>query len=127
MKTTQTSKPKRQYRRVTPSEVANHKALVALYGNGAAAVRAVYPTMLDPSKRAFRIVKKSQDMNTLDYIDDQLQQIGQDAVQRIGKMVNSSDEKVATKNSHYVVDQLRGQPIRRSESKHLQLNIEAVL
>ena len=122
-----TNTPKRKYRKVTPAEIAEHKVQSALLGNGTSAVRKMYPSMLEPSVRAFRIVKKSKEQNTVDFIDDQLQQIGIDAVNRVGMLVNSVDEKVATKNSHYVVDHIRGQAIRRSESKHLQLNIEAVL
>lgn len=117
----------RQYRKVTPAEIAQHKVASAVYGNGTQAVRALYPTMLSPSTRAFRIVQKSAQQNTIDFIDDQLQQIGVDAVNRLGKLVNSVDEKVATKNAHYVVDHIRGQAVRRTESKSLQLNIEAVL
>ena len=122
-----TPKPKRKYRKVTLAEIAEHKVMATLEGNNTSAVRKMYPSMLSPSTRAFRIVQKSEEQNTVDFIDDQLQQIGIDAVRRIGNMVNSVDEKVATKNSHYVVDHIRGQAIRRSESKHLQLNIEAVL
>ena len=66
-------------------------------------------------------------MATTDFIDEQFQQIGVDAVNRVGQLVNSNNEKVATKNSHYVIDHLRGKAVQRTESKHLSLNIQTVL
>jgi hypothetical protein len=121
------SKPKRTYRHVTPATVARHKALMAAHGNGTQAVRVAEPSILSPKDRAFYITKKSEVMNTVDFIDEQLQRIGVDAVNRIGRMVNSVNESIATKNAQYVVDHIRGQSVRRSESKHLSLSIEAVL
>lgn len=122
--------PKRKprvYRKVTPATVAQFKAAEALEGNGTAAVRVIEPTRLSPKDRAFHIAKKSESINTNDFIENQLQQIGVDAVNRLGKLVNSSDERVATKNIHYAIDHLRGKPLQRSESKHLNLTIETVL
>lgn len=107
--------------------MAKYKALEAILGNGTAAVRKLNPTLLSPKDRAYKIAKKSEKQNTTDFIDDSLQLIGVDAINRVGMMVNSTDEKIATKNSHYVIDHLRGMPLRRSESKHLALTIEAVL
>lgn len=121
------TKPKRSYRRITPAEIAKHKALQVLYGNGSAAVRHAYPEILAPKDRAYHIANKSDGVNTLDFIDDELQLIGQDAIKRLGMLVNSTDEKVATKNVQYAIDHLRGKPLQRSESKHLALTIEAVL
>lgn len=123
---TQNKKP-RVYRKITPKTVAEFKAAEALEGNGTAAVRRLESTRISPKDRAFRIAKKSEKQNTSDFINDQLQQIGVDAINRIGRMVNSVDEKIATKNSHYVVDRLEGRPMVRTESKHLNLTIETVL
>ena len=121
------NKKPRQYRRITPREVAQFKAKEVEHGNGSAAVRALYPTRLSPHERAFKLRKKAAEESTLDFIDSSLQQIGVDAVQRVGKLVNSVDERVATRNAHYVIDHIRGQAVRRTESKHLQVNIETVL
>lgn len=123
---TQNRKP-RTYKKITPQTVAQFKAAEALTGNGTAAVRLLETTRIAPKDRAFRIAKKSETQNTSDFINTQLQQIGVDAINRIGKMVNSIDEKVATKNAQYVVDRLEGKPMQRSESKHLNLTIETVL
>lgn len=124
---TPTTKHKRQYHKITPEQIAKFKALEAIVGNGSAAVRILTPTSIAPGSRAFKIAKKSKIQNTSDYINDQLQQIGIDAVNRIGNMVHSSDERVATKNAQYVIDRLEGKPMQRSESKHLNLTIESVL
>jgi len=122
-----TPKTKRQYRRITPQTVAQFKALEALEGNGSAAVAIQTPTVLNKGERAWRIRKKPQTDNAVDFIEDSIQQIGVDAIQRVGKMVNSSDERIATKNAHFVIDHLRGKAVQRSESKHLNLTIETVL
>jgi hypothetical protein len=122
-----TNKPKRQYNKMTPAQIAQFKALEAVLGNGSAAVRALTPTVLNPGDRAFKLRKKAEIESTGDFINDQLQQIGVDAVNRLGKLVNSTDEKVATKNVQYAIDRLEGKPMQRSESKHLNLTIETVL
>jgi hypothetical protein len=122
-----TPKAKRIYRKITPATVAQFKALEAIEGNGTAAVRIMEDTRLAPSARAFKIVRKSKEANSVDYIEDTMQQIGVDAINRVGKMINSADERIATKNSQFVIDHLRGKAVQRSESKHLNLTIETVL
>lgn len=117
----------RQYNRITPKVIAEFTALEAEEGNGSSAVRIQTPTMLNEGDRAYRIRKKSEDENAIQFIDEQLQQIGVDAVQRVGKMVNSADERIATKNSHYVIDHLRGKAVQRTENKNLNITIESVL
>lgn len=117
----------RTYRRITPKEIAQHKALEAELGNGSAAVRAVYPTTIQPGHRAWRIQKVSKDTNAVDFIENSMQQIGIDAINRVGKMVNSVDERVATKNAHFVIEHIRGKAVQKTEGKHLNINIEAVL
>lgn len=115
------------YKRITPRTVAQFKAEEALHGNGSAAVRYLESTRIGVKDRAFRIKKKSEEQSAVDFIDNQLQQIGVDAVNRLGKLVNSTDERVASKMVTYTIDHLRGQAVRRTESKHLQVNIETVL
>lgn len=121
------TKPKQVYRKITTADLARFKAEVIAQGNSTAAVRKLEPNRLAPHQRAYRIVKKGEAVNTVDYIENVLQQIGVDAVNRLGMLVNSSNESVATKNVHYTIDHIRGQSVRRSESKHLSLSIEAVL
>lgn len=117
----------RSYRRITPKEQAEQKALEAELGNGSAAQRVINPTILKPGDRAWRIKKKSENENAMDYIETNMQQIGVDAINRVGKLVNSVDERVATKNAHFVIDHIRGKAVQRQEGKHLNINIEAVL
>lgn len=122
----QKQKP-RQYKRITPATVAKHNAAMAIVGNGSAAVRELHPEYRQPGNRAHQIQKKSKEQNALDYVDESLQQIAVTAIQRVNEMVQSTDERIATKNSHYVIDQLRGKALQRTESKHLSLNIQSVL
>lgn len=117
----------RTYKRITPATVAKHKSNLIKYGNSTAAVRETDSDYTAPHARGYKIVKKSESMNTVDFIDEQFQQIGVQAVNRVGELVLSSDERIATKNAHYVIDHLRGKAVQRTESKHLSLNIQTVL
>lgn len=129
MKTAETkpTKQPRTYKKITAAQLAEFKALKALHGNGSAAVRALEPTRLAPGQRAYRFVKKGETQQTADYIDNQIQQIGVDAINRIGKLVNSSDERVASKNSQYIVDHIRGQATKKSISLSGKLKFQSVL
>lgn len=117
----------RTYKRITPATIAQHKAQLLKLGNNTAAVRATDAEYSAPHDRGYRIQKKSEQMNTVDFIDEQFQQIGVSAVNRVGQLVLSHDERIATKNAHYVIDHLRGKAVQRTESKHLSLNIQTVL
>lgn len=118
---------RKQWRRITPQEIAEHKLLEYKHGNGSQAVREKYPTMLHPGDRAWRIQKMSEKVNALEFIENSMQQIGIDAIQRVGEMVNSSDEGIATRNSHFVLEQIRGKAVQKTENKTLNINIETVL
>ena len=61
------------------------------------------------------------------YIDNSLQQIGSEAIERIGELVFSQDERIATKNAHYVVDHIRGKAVQRNLNASVKLNIQSVL
>jgi len=37
------------------------------------------------------------------------------------------DERIATKNSHFAIEHLRGKAVQRSENKNLNITIESVL
>lgn len=118
---------KRTYKRITPRIVANHEAQAILSGNNTAAVRALEPEYIAPDRRAVRIVAKSREVSAGEYIENQLEQIGSEAIERIGSLVHSEDERIATKNAHYVVDHIRGKAIQRSITATAKLNIQSVL
>jgi hypothetical protein len=124
---TQSKRKPRVYRKITAAQLAEYKALKALEGNGSAAVRILEPTRLAPKDRAYRLAKKSEAQSTADFIDSQLQQIGIDSVNRLGKLVNSSDERVATKNVHYAIDHIRGQSTKKSITLSGKLKYQSVL
>lgn len=119
--------PKRTYKKITPRTVAQHVAQVALEGNGTQAVRAIDPEYRAPQARAHRIVTKSKDVAVGEYIENSLEQIGSEAIDRIGELVHSEDERIATKNAHYVVDHIRGKAVQRNISLTGKLNIQSVL
>lgn len=119
--------PKRIYKRITPRTVAMHEAQAVLSGNNTAAVRAMEPEYTAPGARAIKITRKSNLMNAGEYIDNSLQQIGSEAIERIGELVFSQDERIATKNAHYVVDHIRGKAVQRNLNASVKLNIQSVL
>jgi hypothetical protein len=104
-----------------------HEAEALLKGNGTAAVRSITPDYAAPHIRAHSIMSKSKDMNVGEYIDNQLQQIGSDAIDRVGELVLSEDERIATKNAHYIIDHIRGKAVQRNISLTGKLNIQSVL
>ena len=122
-----TPKKIRQYKYITPQTIANVTAMEIEAGNTTEAVRQLEDTRLSPKSRAFRIRAKRNQTNAADYIENTMQQIGIDAINRVGNMVNSADERVATKNAHFVIEHIRGKAVQKTEGKHLNINIEAVL
>lgn len=117
----------RKYKRISAAEVSRFKALRVLHGNNTAAVRILEPTNISHKDRAYKLAKKAEEQSTLDFIDKQMQQIGIDAINRVGKLVHSTDEKVATKNAHYIIDHIRGQATKKSISLTGRVNIQDVL
>lgn len=117
----------RTYRKITPRTVAEHQAQAVLTGNATQAVRTINPEYVDPSSRAVRIARKSNIVNAGEFIDNSLQQIGAEAIERIGELVHSEDERIATKNAQYVVDHIRGKAVQRSIGVTARFNIQNVL
>ena len=103
-----------------------------LEGNMSAAVRALegdhYETADD---RAYRIRKKIAEQRGSelvgDYIEKQFEQIGAEAIERVSEMVHSSDERIATKNAHFIIEHVRGKAVQRSVTLTGKLNIQSVL
>ena len=123
----QQNKTPRTYKKITPSTVAMHNAQRVLNGSGTAAVRELEPEYIDPASRAVRIARKDSTITASEYIDNQLEQIGSEAIGRVGELVHSEDERIATKNAHYVIDHIRGKAVQRSISVTGKLNIQSVL
>jgi hypothetical protein len=117
----------RTWRQITPKEITQYKAAKVELGNGSAAIREVQPSYIAPHLRAFRLEKKSKEESTDAFIDRTLDTVAVDAVRRVGMMVNSVDERIATKNSHFVLEQKRGKAVQRIDSRNTNLNIQAVL
>lgn len=118
---------KRPYRKITPRTVAEHATQVLIDGNGTAAVRSLSPEYQAPDRRAVRIVAKSRNVTAQEYIENGLQQIGSEAIDRIGELVHSEDERIATKNAHFVVEHIRGKAVQRNLNANVKLNIQSVL
>ena len=122
-----TKTSKRPYKKITHATVARHVAQAVISGNGTRAVETLEPEYIAPDKRAQRIVAKSRDVNVAEYIDNSLEQIGSEAIDRVGELVHSEDERIATKNAHFVIEHIRGKAVQRNISASVKLNIQSVL
>ena len=118
---------KRHYKRITAQTVAKHRARAIIDGNGTRAVETTDPEYKTPHDRAYRIQKKSESIPTLQYIDDSLQQIGAEAVQELGELIHSRDERIKQKSVHYAIDHIRGKAVQKSVTLSAKLNIQSVL
>lgn len=96
-------------------------------GNGSAAVRALTPSVRAVGNRAFRLRKLAKKEDATQFIDNQLQSVAVDGINRIGEAVASPDEKIALKASMYAVDHVRGQATKKSITLHGKANIQSVL
>lgn len=112
---------------MTTEQVAAFKALEALFGNGSAAVRVQTPTIRNVGNRAYRLRKLAQKETAEQFVDSQLQSVAIDAINRIGELVASPDEKIALRSSMYAVDHVRGQATKKSIALTGKLNIQNVL
>ena len=121
------NKTPRAYNRITAATVAKHQALEIKHGNGSAAVRITNPELLNEGERAFRIRKKSKQIDALQYIDDSLQQISSEAVQELGELVHSDDARLRLKAVTYAIDHVRGKAVQKSVSITGKSNIQNVL
>lgn len=121
------TKPKRKYHRITSEQMASFTALEALLGNGSAAVRSLTPAVKNAGYRAFVIRKKAKAESSELFINDQLNSVAVDAVNRLGDIVQSPDEKTALKASMYAIDHIRGQATKKSIALTGKLNIQNVL
>lgn len=122
-----TKRQKRVYKRITAQTVAKHRARVILDGNNTRAVENTEDEYTSPKDRGYRIAKKSEAIPTLQYIDDSLQQIGAEAIQELGELIHSNDERIKSKNVHYAIDHLRGKAVQKSVTLTGKLNIQSVL
>jgi len=121
------SNNKRPYRLITPLTIAQFEAEKVITGNGTAAIRKLNANYKSPEARSNRIVNKSKQVNASEMIENRLQQIAAGAIERVAELVNSEDEKIATKNSHYVIDHIRGKAVQRSITATAKFNIQNIL
>lgn len=119
--------PKRVYKKITPRTVANHTAQAVLSGNHTQAVRDTEPEYKAPQQRALRIVTKNNTVRASEYIENSLEQIGSEAIDRVQSLVHSEDERIATKNAHFVIEHIRGKAVQRNITANVRLNIQSVL
>lgn len=96
-------------------------------GNGTRAVVTLEPDSKKPSQRASDIRSKQGQIVGAAYIDETLVELARPAIDRVRSMIQSADERIATKNAHFVIDHVRGKALQRSENKNYNLTIEAVL
>ena len=118
---------KKRYKRITPDVVTRFRSQELIDGNGTAAIETLEPDRIRPDARAGRIRAKASVLQGAAYIDDTLVTLAKPAIERVNAMIQSDDEKIATKNAHFVIDHVRGKALQRTENKNYNLTIEAVL
>lgn len=118
---------KRQYKKIRPRDQAALATQELLSGNATAAIRELDPDYKRPDMRAVRIVAKGGAVLAGEYIDNALEQIGPEAIDKVRELVQSDDQRIATKNSHFVIEHLRGKAVQRSIALTGRLNIQNVL
>lgn len=118
---------KRVYRKITPEVMARFLSARLEYGSGTAAIKVLEPDETDPRRRAWLISTKCKQSGAGDLYERHLEQIAEDAVNRLAVLIHSDDERVATKSVMYVIDQIRGKATNRTISSHQGINIQSVL
>lgn len=118
---------KRVYRKVTPEMVAKFKAVESRTGNATQAVRELEPDRINPTNRAHTIKVHLNNAEVNPYIENRLIELAKPSLDRLGDLIESDNDQVATKNVHYVIDHLRGKAINRSISETRTVNIETIL
>lgn len=122
-----TKKTKRPYKKITPQTMAIHQARQVTQGNGTRAVEAFEPEYDAPHQRAYRIVKKSEEVDSLTYINNTMEQIASEAMQELGELIHSPDEKVRGVNVRYAIDHVKGKAVAKTISLTGKVNIQSVL
>lgn len=117
----------RRYRKITPLAIARLQAEIAVQGNATAAVRTLEPDSASPSVRGHEMMSKAEPSTGIAYIEEALGELAVEAVDRIRGVISSVDEKNALKASMFVFDHVRGQAVKRSESRTIKVSIETVL
>ena len=79
------------------------------------------------AQQILEMLKPSGAKNVNEYLDMYMQQSAITAANRLEKLVNSENEKIATQNVHYVLDHVRGKAIQRSVTAHAKVNIQDLL
>lgn len=97
-------------------------------GNGTRAVELLTPEYgVNAYARAHRIVKKGKEVSNSEYVDSVLEQVAVKAADRLDRLVDSTDEAVATRNVHFALEQKRGKAVQKTQSENVNINIETVL
>lgn len=120
-------KPKRKYRHVTPELATRFRAEKAIQGSGTAAVEVLEPDYKSAKDRAYQIAKITEGMSPDDYVEEAIEQIAVVAIERVNELVQSTDEHVATKNAHFIIEQRRGKAVQKNQNTNVNLNIQTVL
>lgn len=117
-----------KYRYVTPATIAKFQVLKIAHGNnGAEAIRELEGDDVNEYRRSWLLNNKAKELDAGSYVDGKLQQGAIEGVERVLQVIQNPDDALALKASMFVIDHVRGKALQRSESKHLNLNIEGVL
>lgn len=128
--------PKRRYRKygedgLTPAK-KKFAQVYAMTDNASEAVRQAFPEYAKNTSQSaigFKghdLLKNPNIINHIEYQRDKLEKLATDAVNRVGELIQSDNEQVATANAWKTIEQVQGKAVQRLETKsqHVTLQID---
>jgi heat shock protein HslJ len=119
--------PTRKYRQATPELIRQFELKKLEVGNGTQAIRELEPEHLTPYDRAHELTTKSKTADVLTFLDNEFSNISKKAIKRVSSLVDSENEGIATKNSHFVLEQVRGKAVQKTDNRNININIQSLL
>jgi len=122
----------RRYRHVTPKALAQYTRAVVEDGQtGVRAALAIAGDQIETydqaSNLATNMKKKLATSDVTGMVQDSLVKMLPKALHRLGSLVDSENEQIATKNVHYLIDRVAGQATKKVESINVNLSAQMLV
>lgn len=126
MSAKKTNKPKAK-KKLTPAQ-KKFAVTYAKTDNATESARQSFPTIKDNNYlavKAHRLLRNDNVDNEIARQKQMIEKLATQAVHRVGELIQSDNEAIATTNSWNTIRQVQGNPTNKTESTNL--NIEALL
>lgn len=114
----------RKYHKITQKDIAEFTINRIVSGNSTSAVLKTTDEYKAPHDRGYRLLKKSED--SIKYVDDKMIELSVSAINRVGEMIESKDESIATRNSHYILDHVKGKATQKNININTNMTIDDI-